>query len=153
MVAEAETQLVTAASTSTNADTTLHIVLVNDAAELLDTLRLVLEDTGYRVTRLAEALTDVQQLAEYRPDLILLDWMFQGQPRGGLEVAQAIRLTPDIKDLPIIMCAEVLPEVQEMADYLQSQGVTMLFKPFDRDSFLTTVGRALEKNQPPRAEA
>ncbi len=153
MVAEAETHIKMVLSTSTNADTTLHIMFVNDAVELLDTMRLVLEDTGYRVTLLAEALTDVQQLAEYRPELIILDWVFQSQPRGGLEVAQAIRLTQNITDLPIIMCAEALPEVREMADYLQSQGITVLFKPFNCDSFLTAVARALEQDYPPHAEA
>jgi CheY-like chemotaxis protein len=104
---------------------------MNDAAELLETMRFVLQDAGYRVTMLAEALSDVRKLAEYRPDLIILDWLFHGQSRGGLEVVQAIRLTPEIKDLPLIVCTAAIREVREMAVYLQLQGVTVLYKPFD----------------------
>jgi CheY-like chemotaxis protein len=108
---------------------------MNDAAELLETMRFVLQDAGYRVTIIAEALSYVRKLAEYRPDLIILDWLFHGQSRGGLEVVQAIRLTPEIKDLPLIVCTAAIREVREMAVYLQLQGVTVLYKPFDSTVF------------------
>jgi DNA-binding NtrC family response regulator len=128
-----------------------HVVLMNDALELLEAMQFVLEDKGYRVTSLEEALTDMRTLADHHPDLVVLDWLFQGEARG-LQVVQAIRLTPDLKDLPLIVCSAAIREVREMADYFASQNVTVLFKPFDLDSFLTAVARALEKGRFPHAE-
>jgi len=128
------------------AETAAHIVLMNDAPELLDSMQMVLEEEGYRVTTLAEAVTDTRSLADHHPDLLILDWLFQGEARG-LQVVQAIRLRPDLKDLPIIVCSAAIREMREMADYFQTQSVTVLFKPFDLETFLTAVARALEKGE------
>ena|SRR5579885_3163087 len=132
--------------------TAAHVVLMNDAPELLDTMRDVLEDAGYRVTTLAEALTDMPRLVEYAPNVLILDWLFGSEARG-LQVVQAIRLTPALKDLPIIVCSAAIREMREMADYFEAQDVTVLFKPFDLDSFLIAVSRGLEKGQFPHAES
>lgn len=129
-----------------------HVVLMNDAPELLDIMQLVLEDEGYRVSMLAEALTDMRTLADHQPDLLILDWLFQGEARG-LQVVQAVRLSPKLKSLPIIVCSAAIREMREMADYFEAQNVTVLFKPFDLDSFITAVARALEKGRFPHAES
>ncbi|HEV8191856.1 MAG TPA: response regulator [Ktedonobacterales bacterium] len=125
---------------------------MNGAPELLEAMQFVLEDEGYRVTSLEEALTDMRTLAYRHPDLVILDWLFQGGARG-LQVVQAIRLRPAFKDLPIIVCSAAIREMREMADYFEAQHVTVLFKPFDLDSFLTAVGRALEMGRFPHAES
>lgn len=134
-----------------NAKTKGHVVIMNDSPELLEVMQDVLEDEGYRVTILAEALTDMQKLAEYTPDVLILDLLFRGEARG-LQVVQAIRLTRPLAALPIILCTAAIREMREMADYFQSQQVTVLFKPFDLDSFITSVARASELGQFPHAE-
>ena len=132
-------------------ETTAHVLLMTDDPELLETMQLVLEEEGYRVTPLAQALTDMRKLAEYAPNLVILDWLFGSEARG-LQVVQAIRLTPDLKGLPIIVCSAAIREMREMADYFATQEITVLLKPFDLDNFLAAIARSLEQSDLPHPE-
>jgi CheY-like chemotaxis protein len=129
-----------------------HVVLMNDAAELLEVMRVVLEEEGYRVTTLPDALTDMRQLADYQPDVVVLDWLFGNEPRG-LQVAQAIRLTPDLKDLPIVVCSAAVAEVRAIGSYFEAQNIAVLYKPFDLDSFLAAVAQAAGRGWVSRGDA
>ncbi len=129
-------------------ETAAHVLLMTDDPELLETMQLVLEEEGYRATPLAQALTDMRKLAEYAPNLVILDWLFGSEARG-LQVVQAIRLTPDLKNLPIIVCSAA---IREMADYFATQEITVLLKPFDLDNFLAAIARSLEQGDLPHPE-
>lgn len=91
-----------------NADSALergrgeHILIAEDDPGAGRVLRLLLEQTGYRVTLAADGETALRILDEQgAPDLLLLDWMLPGV--SGLEICHSARQRWDALRLPILM--------------------------------------------------
>jgi signal transduction histidine kinase len=79
-----------------------HILIAEDDPGAGRVLRLLLEQTGYRVTLAADGLTAMRILDEQgAPDLLLLDWMLPGV--SGLEICYSARERWDALRLPILM--------------------------------------------------
>jgi signal transduction histidine kinase len=79
-----------------------HILIAEDDPGAGRVLRLLLEQTGYRVTLAADGLTALRILEEQgAPDLLLLDWMLPGV--SGLEICHSARQRWDALRLPILM--------------------------------------------------
>src|SRR5215204_4027223 len=53
-----------------------HILVVNDTQEILDLLRELLEEEGYRVSTFVETL-NLTQLKAAKPDVIIQDLLFE----------------------------------------------------------------------------
>lgn len=119
-----------------------HIVIMNDAVELIETMKILLEEEGYRVTTYAAAIVDMNELRLAQPDLVILDWLF-GREADGLQVVQAVRLDRELAALPLIVCTAAQRQIQEMQLHLTGKNVRVLYKPFDLDVFLSTVSQAL----------
>jgi CheY-like chemotaxis protein len=54
-----------------------HILLVDDVQEILDVMRDLLEEEGYRVSASSETL-DVTRIKALAPDVIVQDLLFAG---------------------------------------------------------------------------
>jgi len=121
---------------------TARIVIMNDAVELVETMKLLLEDEGYAVTTYPAAIVDMNELRLAQPDLLILDWLF-GREADGLQVVQAVRLDKELAALPIIVCTAAQRQIQEMQLHLSGKNIRVLYKPFDLDVFLSTVQQAL----------
>jgi signal transduction histidine kinase len=79
-----------------------HILIAEDDPGAGRVLRLLLEQTGYRVTLAADGITALRLLEEQgAPDLLLLDWMLPGV--SGLEICHSARQRWDALRLPILM--------------------------------------------------
>jgi signal transduction histidine kinase len=79
-----------------------HILIAEDDPAAGRVLRLLLEQTGYRVTVAADGITALRLLEEQgAPDLLLLDWMLPGV--SGLEICHSARQRWDALRLPILM--------------------------------------------------
>jgi signal transduction histidine kinase len=79
-----------------------HILIAEDDPGAGRVLRLLLEQTGYRVTLAADGVTALRILEEQgAPDLLLLDWMLPGV--SGLEICHSARQRWDALRLPILM--------------------------------------------------
>ena len=79
-----------------------HILIAEDDPGAGRVLRLLLEQTGYRVTLAADGETALRILDEQgAPDLLLLDWMLPGV--SGLEICHSARQRWDALRLPILM--------------------------------------------------
>lgn len=118
------------------------IVIMNDAVELVETMKLLLEDEGYAITTYPAAIVDMNELRLAQPELLILDWLF-GREADGLQVVQAVRLDKELAALPIIVCTAAQRQIQEMQLHLSGKNVRVLYKPFDLDVFLSTVQQAL----------
>jgi len=118
------------------------IVIMNDAVELVETMKLLLEDEGYTVVTYPAAIVDMNELRMAQPDLLILDWLF-GREADGLQVVQAVRLDKELAALPIIVCTAAQRQIQEMQLHLSGKNIRVLYKPFDLDVFLATVEQAL----------
>lgn len=116
----------------------LHVLIINDAQELLEVMQDLLEEEGYRVSVYSHAVRDLAEIAEIGPDLVILDHMM-GDEEYGWQLVQKIRLNREMRDLPIIVCTAALKMVQELEGHLKAKRVTVVLKPFDIDDLLAAV--------------
>jgi len=130
------------------------ILMVDDDRDLVTTLRMVLEQAGYRVVSAPDAEQGMVQAEAERPDLILLDIMMPNATEGfhfvwklrrrteayfqkvPVVVLSAIHSTTDLRFYPdsgdgTYRAGEFLP-VQDFVD-----------KPVDPTQLLERIGRAL----------
>lgn len=83
------------------------IWVVDDEVDIAEHVALVLESGGHAVT-LRHALAGVaEDLAESKPDLVVLDVMFPGAPAGGFALARKIRAIPRLLHMPIILLTSI----------------------------------------------
>jgi DNA-binding response OmpR family regulator len=118
------------------------ILVINDTQELLEMFRLLLEQDGYEVVLSGIPILKVKQIEEIEPDLIVLDMIF-GEHRSGWQMLQMLKMQRSTAHIPVVVCTAALREVQEQEGYLVTQGVLVIYKPFDIDEFLTLIKQAL----------
>ena len=77
------------------------VLIVEDEAPLVALLRYNLEKEGFAVAEAADGEEALLQIAERRPDAVLLDWMLPLV--SGIEVCRQIRRAPATRSMPVIM--------------------------------------------------
>jgi len=77
------------------------ILIIEDEQAQAQILQYNLEAEGYRIKHAATADEGLLLIQEYRPDLILLDWMLPDM--SGIEVCRQIKTNFDTKTIPVIM--------------------------------------------------
>ncbi len=87
-----------------SADTTgklKRILIIEDNVDMAESLRMLLDMSGYPVARAYNGFTGVELAAEFRPDVVLCDI---GLPGGmdGYAVAAALRLDPRTKSATLV---------------------------------------------------
>jgi CheY-like chemotaxis protein len=118
-----------------------HILVINDTQEVLEVVKELLEDEGYRVTIHSKAIRDLETIKSISPDLIILDHMM-GAEEYGWQMVQLIRLSRDLAELPMIVCTAAKMLVEPIEGHLKSKGVTIVMKPFDIDDLLRAITAA-----------
>jgi DNA-binding response OmpR family regulator len=119
------------------------ILIVEDELDILDALRLTLEDAGYVVIttengEYAENLRDNANGA--LPDLIILDVLLSG--KDGRTICQKLKAQAATRHIPIIMISAHPYAAQSVASIGADD---FLPKPFEIDTLLETVAKYLYK--------
>ena len=129
------------------------ILVINDTQEILDLFRILLEGEGYKVVLSGFPFQQVSEIEQINPDLIILDIIFGGE-KIGWQMLQLLKMKRSIASIPVVVCTAALNAIREQEGYLVSQGVHVVYKPFDIDYILTTIKLALEsrKNIPSQRE-
>lgn len=124
------------------------ILIVDDEADVRETIEFCLAAAGYEVQTAANGLEGLGMVRAQPPDLAILDVMMPGE--NGYRVAKMIRedeaAAGSSSRMPIILLtARDLsgdPEREQMfMDF--SQADRMMYKPFDIDNLLSEVGELL----------
>ncbi len=76
------------------------ILIIDDEADIREIISYNLTKEGYEVEQAADGLTGLKKLAEFRPDLVILDMMMPGM--DGVEVCHNIR--SDAKNNNVVVC-------------------------------------------------
>jgi CheY-like chemotaxis protein len=105
------------------------ILIIDDDIDLVEVLRLTLENNGYEVFDAQDGTRGMEKILKIRPDLIILDVMMATWDEG-FEVAHDIRVNPEIAGIPIIMLTAVS----------QQMGIR-----FEKDSDTLPVDEFIEK--------
>jgi DNA-binding response OmpR family regulator len=124
------------------------ILLVDDEADILEATQFRLELEGYEVITAADGLAGFDAYLEHRPALVVLDVMMPGE--NGYRVARQIREQeetggPSLRTPILLLTARDLsddPERENM--FMQFSGADqVIYKPFDLDELVRTVGEIL----------
>ncbi|QKT02962.1 response regulator [Ectothiorhodospiraceae bacterium 2226] len=90
-----------------------HVLLVDDEPGVRDSIALLLELEGYRVTQAPDGQEAWELLGQARPDLVISDYMM---PRlNGRQLAERLRSDPTLEDIPILLMSGALPPAVDPA--------------------------------------
>jgi CheY-like chemotaxis protein len=133
-----------------------HVLIVNDTQAILDVMRELLEDEGYRVSVSIETV-ELGRIKALQPDVIVQDLLFaDSSQETGWKFLTLVRLDPTTAHIPLILCTAAIETVGDtlMAENLERLGVRVLLKPFNIDDLLTIMSEVLAARvHPDRAGA
>lgn len=121
------------------------ILVVNDTQEILELFRMLLEEEGYEVILAGFPIQQISDLEQIKPDLIILDFVF-GDQKTGWQMLQMLKMKRSTAVIPVIVCTAALDLVREQEGYLVSQGVHVVFKPFDIDHLSEVVRQVMQSH-------
>ncbi len=115
------------------------ILLVDDDAEIVESLRLTLESNGYTVLVARDGNQGLALSERENPDLVILDMMMP--KRSGFLVLEKMRRT---RETPLRVIMITANEGSRHKAYAEMLGVDdYIRKPFAMDRLLDTVERLL----------
>jgi len=127
-----------------------HVLVIDDAPELLDLYLELLESEGYRVTTSPATLT-VDDICAIAPDTIVHDLLFTDDAVDGVwQVLSRTRLDPRLAPVPLIVSTADSRVVNDddLAVRLETLAVPVILKPFAIDNLLNVLQYALEQTEP-----
>jgi two-component system phosphate regulon response regulator PhoB len=125
------------------------VLIVEDEASLVTLLRYNLEKEGFAVCEAADGEEALLQIAERKPDLVLLDWMLPLV--SGLEVCRRIRRSQATRSLPIIILTARGEEADRVRG-LDSGADDYVVKPFSPSELVARLRAVMRRAQPANAQ-
>lgn len=122
--------------------TAIRILVINDTQDILEMFRMLLEEEGYEVI-LSSFPLKVNEVEQLKPDLIILDLIFQ-EARSGWQMLQLLKMQRSTAAIPVIICTASEQAVRDMEGYLVSKKVLVVYKPFEIDELVNTIKQALQ---------
>jgi two-component system phosphate regulon response regulator PhoB len=121
------------------------ILIVDDEAAIRDMVAFALERQAFEVQSAADSRAALLQLAELRPDLILLDWMLPDT--SGVDLARRLRKEENYRDIPIIMLT-ARGEEEDKIRGLESGADDYMTKPFSPGELVARIKAVLRRTAP-----
>ncbi|HVJ51458.1 MAG TPA: phosphate regulon transcriptional regulator PhoB [Aliidongia sp.] len=125
------------------------VMIVEDEAPLVTLLRYNLEKEGFGVCEASDGEEALVQIAERKPDVVLLDWMLPLV--SGIEVCRQIRRSPQSRALPIIMLTARGEEGDKIRG-LNSGADDYITKPFSPSELIARVRAVIRRAKPDVSE-
>ncbi len=116
------------------------ILLVDDTPTNLEILVGYFSDSGFDVSVATSGEGALEQVAESRPDLILLDVMMPGM--DGFETCRRLKADPATKDIPVIFMT-ALSETADKLKGFEAGAVDYVTKPLQQEEVLARVNTHL----------
>jgi two-component system phosphate regulon response regulator PhoB len=123
------------------------VLIVEDEAPLVTLLRYNLEKEGFEVCSAGDGEEALVQVAERKPDILLLDWTLPHV--SGIEVCRQIRRAPQTRNLPVVMLT-ARGEEGERVRGLATGADDYIVKPFSVPELLARVRALLRRASPER---
>lgn len=117
------------------------ILVVDDNPITIKLLTRILDHEGYFVETATSGIKAFEILNGSKPDLILLDIMMP--ELNGYKIAEKIKQTEELKDIPIIMIS-ALNDNESKAKGFQAGASEFITKPFDRVDLVTKVNNLIK---------
>jgi DNA-binding response OmpR family regulator len=118
------------------------ILAVDDSQDLLELVRLALED-DYDVLTLSDPMEVMEMIALFEPDLLILDVMM---PKiSGFQLAEMLQRNPRTRELPIIILS-AKDTTRDIKHGYRVGASLYLTKPFEPQRLLQNVQAQLQIN-------
>jgi two-component system phosphate regulon response regulator PhoB len=121
------------------------ILVIDDEPDLLELVRLNLDQAGYRVETAETGSDALEQVRSSPPDLIVLDLMLPDIL--GTEVCRQIRSDTDLAHIPVIMLTAKADEVDRVVGF-ELGADDYVTKPFSPRELTLRVRAVLRRKQP-----
>lgn len=112
------------------------VLVVDDDSDQAYFTSVLLEKANFECRLVTDPFLVMPALAEFKPDLILMDLYMPGA--SGTELTQIIHLEPDYVDIPIVFLSGE-QDMDKQLTALSSGGDDFLSKPIDPKKLITTV--------------
>jgi two-component system response regulator MprA len=114
------------------------VLLIEDDATIRHVVAEVLADVGFAVREAADGLAALEQLAAWRPDVIVLDLMMPGLDGRAFRAEQRARGLA--AEAPLVVLSASRYAVEAGAEL---GAAAVVAKPFDLDDLLAAIGPAI----------
>ncbi len=126
------------------------LLIVDDEADTLRLVSLMLERQGYEVFTAENGRAALEIVKNNKPDLILLDVMMPEM--DGFEVVQVLRADPETEDIPVIMFT-AKTQVEDKITGLEAGADVYLTKPTQPRELFAQIKAVLARAQKTRTVA
>lgn len=110
------------------------ILVVDDGEEMLEGIKIVLEDEGYNVMAIADNTQVFKKVKQFNPGLVLIDYMMPGADGG--QITKRLKSNALSKEIPIMMFS-ASQQIEKVAK--ESGADDFLAKPFELDLLIQKV--------------
>ena len=121
------------------------ILVVEDERPIREMIAFGLRRAGFEVREAADARSGRAEVANRRPDLLLVDWMLPDT--SGLEVTRALKRDRETSELPVIMLTARAEEGDKVAG-LEGGADDYITKPFSPRELLARINAVLRRAMP-----
>jgi two-component system, OmpR family, phosphate regulon response regulator PhoB len=121
------------------------ILVVEDERPIREMIAFGLRRAGFEVREAADAKAGRAEVANKRPDLLLVDWMLPDT--SGLEFTRALKRDRETRELPVIMLTARAEEGDKVAG-LEGGADDYITKPFSPRELLARINAVLRRTAP-----
>ena len=117
------------------------ILCIEDEAEMIELMRLVLEREGFEVTGAMGGEQGLKVMRQEKPDLILLDLMMPGI--DGWEVYRQMRADKELAEIPVIIVTAKAQSIDKVLGLQVAKVADYITKPFGPKELIGSIERVL----------
>lgn len=117
------------------------ILCIEDEAEMIDLIRLILGRRGFDVHGAAGGVEGIKVVKETHPDLVLLDLMMPDM--DGWEVYQQMKADESTKNIPVIVVTAKAQNIDKVLGLHIAKVDDYITKPFGPQELLASVEKIL----------
>jgi len=121
------------------------ILVVEDERPIREMIAFGLRRAGFEVREAVDAKSGRAEVANKRPDLLLVDWMLPDT--SGLEFTRALKRDRETRELPVIMLTARAEEGDKVAG-LEGGADDYITKPFSPRELLARINAVLRRTTP-----
>ena len=121
------------------------ILVVDDDADLVFAIRMVLKKEGYLVEEAANGAEGLAKMRAHLPDLVLMDVMM-ANPLDGYYTTQEIAEDPQLRNVPILMMSSITSTkyVSSFPTDQYLQIIEFIVKPIEPSALLAKIKAVLK---------
>ena len=121
------------------------ILVVEDERPIREMIAFGLRRAGFEVREAADARSGRAEVANKRPDLLLVDWMLPDT--SGLEFTRGLKRDRETRELPVILLTARAEEGDKIAG-LEGGADDYITKPFSPRELLARINAVLRRVMP-----